>query len=62
MQLLKMASNLHTSITAYQVTDKGMHIVDRLSKVSPTQPSPSPPKKVAVPAFCRAILALYATV
>ena len=33
VQLLKMASNLHTSITAYQVTDKGMHIVDRLSKV-----------------------------
>ena len=36
VQLLKMASNLHTSITAYQVTDKGMHIVDRLSKVRPT--------------------------
>ena len=47
VQLLKMASNLHTSITAYQVTDKGMHIVDRLSKVRQTShpnlnPDPDP--------------------
>jgi WD repeat-containing protein 35 len=33
VQVLKMASDLHSSITAYQVTDKGQQIVDRLSKI-----------------------------
>jgi WD repeat-containing protein 35 len=32
VQVLKMASDLHSSITAYQVTSKGQQIVDRLSK------------------------------
>uniref|UniRef100_A0A7S2RBC2 Uncharacterized protein n=1 Tax=Rhizochromulina marina TaxID=1034831 RepID=A0A7S2RBC2_9STRA len=33
LQILKMASTTHSSITAYQVTDKGQQIVDRLSKL-----------------------------
>lgn len=33
VQVLKMASDLHSSITAYQVTEKGQQIVDRLSKI-----------------------------
>ena len=33
LQVLKCASDLFSSITAYQVTDKGQQIVDRLSKI-----------------------------